>query len=128
MTKQRSIILSLALAFSFSGLATPVYALDVPKWTEKTPPSERTFSASPGRAFWNWATRSQRVIPVVMSSRLTRPLLVVPETTTAPTVLERWRQELLQIPIRPVRIGRTPRLPDDPTTGIGFVFRLPFSL
>lgn len=43
-----------------------------------------------------------------------------------PNLSERLRERLAHIPLRPVRIGSTPRLPDDPEPGMGLVVRIPF--
>lgn len=43
-----------------------------------------------------------------------------------PTLNQRLRRVLGRIPLRPVRIGTTPRLPDDPEPGMGLVVRVPF--
>ena len=58
---------------------------------------------------------------------LKQPTLIIPETLTTPTLAQRWHRDLLRLPFRPVTIGRTPRLPDDPETGMGLVLRLPVS-
>ena len=51
-----------------------------------------------------------------------------PAAEAAPTSgLNRWvKKTLARVPLRPVRIGETPRRPDDPEPGVGVVLRLPF--
>lgn len=48
------------------------------------------------------------------------------EAARRPTLSERLREKLRRVPLRPVRIGATPRLPDDPEPGMGIVVRVPF--
>ena len=43
-----------------------------------------------------------------------------------PTLSDKLREKLGHIPLRPVRIGTTPRLPDDPEPGMGLVLRIEF--
>lgn len=43
-----------------------------------------------------------------------------------PSFNERLRETFGRIPLRPVRIGTTPRMPDDPEPGMGLVLRLSF--
>ena len=41
--------------------------------------------------------------------------------------LNRWmKKTLASVPLRPIRIGETPRRPDDPEPGMGVVLKLPF--
>ena len=41
--------------------------------------------------------------------------------------LNRWmKKTLASVPLRPIRIGETPRRPDDPEPGMGVILKLPF--
>ena len=55
--------------------------------------------------------------------RQDQPATVAVETSW----LNRWvKKTLARVPLRPIRIGETPRRPDDPEPGMGVVLRLPF--
>lgn len=41
-------------------------------------------------------------------------------------LFDRLRERLRDVPLRPVRIGTTPRIPSDPEPGVGVVVRIPF--
>jgi len=43
-----------------------------------------------------------------------------------PRWIDRLTGALGRIPLRPVKIGKEPRRPDDPEVGIGLVVRIPF--
>ena len=58
-----------------------------------------------------------------------RPIEVLRATEAAredQSLLGRLQEKLLKIPLRPVRIGLPPRLPDDAETGLGVVLKLRF--
>jgi hypothetical protein len=42
------------------------------------------------------------------------------------SAIARWWEQLEGLPLRPVTIGETPRLPDDPEPGVGLVWKLRF--
>ncbi|MCH2187729.1 hypothetical protein MK280_17885 [Myxococcota bacterium] len=49
-----------------------------------------------------------------------------PEASQASTLNQWLKKTLASVPLRPIRIGETPRRPDDPEPGMGLVLRLPF--
>lgn len=50
----------------------------------------------------------------------------VDDEALPPRWIDRLTGALEGIPLRPVKIGREPRRPDDPEVGIGLVLRIPF--
>lgn len=127
MKKPRSFIAGLLLVLAALLTAAPTWALDVPKReplsvsyeTEAQPITlETLFDFLP-----SW---KKRLIPLEIPA-LKRPSLILPETFDTPTLPQRWHRDLLNLPLRPIRIGDQPRLPNDPETGVGLVFRLPVS-
>ncbi|MEE3327346.1 MAG: hypothetical protein VX252_08435 [Myxococcota bacterium] len=127
MNNARSIIFSLLFGLTLMVTAAPTWALDVPEreplaLSSETETGEFTFEIfSNFLPFWK-----QRLIPLEIPE-LKRPMPILPETFDTPTLTQRWHRGLLRLPFRPIQIGQEPRLPNDPETGLGLVFRLPVS-
>jgi hypothetical protein len=51
---------------------------------------------------------------------------VTRDSSLARSAFERLGDRLRGLPLRPVRIGRPARRPDDPEPGMGVVVRIPF--
>ena len=127
VNKKTSLVSGLLLAFSLTLSALPAWALDVP---EREP--TRVFAEPESRGLMHeffsdlMPAWKPTLIPLEIPE-LKRTTLILPETFDVPTLTQRWHRGLLRLPFRPVRIGRQPRLPNDPETGVGLVFRLPVS-
>jgi len=128
----RSFIFSLGLALAYVLLAAPsAWALDVPdrnRVSLSLEPREQIDARSfASRIFSDFIPAwRQKLIPLEIPE-LKQESLILPETLSTPTLAQRWHRDLLRLPFRPIQIGRTPRLPDDPETGMGLVLRLPVS-
>jgi hypothetical protein len=122
----RPFAFSLALALAYIVSTAPTaWALDVPDRDRVNIFVEPKSFAS--RIFSDFIPAwKQKLIPLEIPE-LKQPSLILPETLRTPTLAQRWYRDLLRLPFRPIRIGRTPRLPNDPETGLGLVFRLPVS-
>jgi hypothetical protein len=93
-----SVAKALALALFASGLALPAHAVEDGR-------SAATRSVEPG------ATETRRTAD---------------RANDASNLFDRWGERLRGVPLRPVRIGTTPRIPSDPEPGVGVVVRIPF--
>ena len=127
VNRKTSLISGLQLAFILSVIAVPSWALDVPK-REPAKLSAESESRGLMHEIFSDLVPSWRpeIIPLEIPE-LKRTTLILPETFDTPTLTQRWHRGLLRLPFRPIRIGREPRLPNDPETGVGLVLRLPVS-
>ena len=122
----RPFIFSLGLALAYILSTAPTaWALDVPDRDRVSISLEPRSLAS--RIFLDFIPAWKHGLIPLEIPELKQPSLILPETITTPTLVQRWHRDLLRLPFRPVKIGRTPRLPSDPETGMGLVFRLPVS-
>ena len=127
MNKKTSLISGLLLALGLMVTAVPSWALDVPKqepvYVSAEPESRGLMHEIFSDLIPSW---KPTIIPLEIPE-LKRTTLILPETFDTPTLPQRWHRGLLRLPFRPIRIGREPRLPNDPETGVGLVIRLPVS-